>query len=79
VVRAIGDHYRYLETSEELAGRNRARLAGELEHILRDELMARLLDNLDEDTLARCVAQVAAREIDPYTAARHLLASTTHA
>ena len=74
LMKAIADHRRYLETSDELAHRNRVRLANELEHILRDELTNRLLDKIDQAALADLMAQVTDRQLDPYTAAQRLMA-----
>ncbi len=73
LMQAIAEHRHYLETTQELARRNRTRLANELEHILRDELMSRLLGQVDEARLSHLMAQVAARQLDPYTAARQLI------
>lgn len=78
LVQAIADHRHYLEVSQELARRNHIRLANELEHILRDELMGRLLDRVDRASLARLMAQVTARQLDPYSAAQRLIAGDTH-
>jgi LAO/AO transport system kinase len=76
---AIAEHRRYLEATEELARRNRARLANELEHILRDELTNRLLDQIDRGALADLLAQVAARQLDPYSAVQQLIGDNDHA
>lgn len=73
LIQAIADHRQYLETSNELAHRNRIRLTNELEHILRDELMDQLLKKIDPSILVSLMTQVADRELDPYTAARQLL------
>lgn len=73
LIQAIDDHYHYLETTEELARRNQIRLANEMEHILRDELMNHLIDQVDQANLADLMARVAARELDPYTAALKLI------
>jgi LAO/AO transport system kinase len=73
LMHSVIDHRGYLETTGELARRNRVRVANELEHILRDELTSRLLRQIDQDTLTHLMAQIAAREIDPYTAARQLI------
>jgi LAO/AO transport system kinase len=78
LVQAIADHRHYLETSQELARRNHIRLANELEHILRDELMGRLLDRVDRASLAGLMAQVTARQLDPYSAAQRLIAGDRH-
>jgi LAO/AO transport system kinase len=76
---AIADHHRHLQSTNELTRRNRIRLTNELERILRDELMGRLLDDLDQTNLARLMERVAARELDPYTAAQQLIKGDTHA
>jgi len=78
LVQAIADHRHYLEASQELARRNHIRLANELEHILRDELMSRLLDRVDRASLAGLMAQVTARRLDPYSAAQRLIAGDRH-
>jgi LAO/AO transport system kinase len=76
---AIADHHQHLVATHELARRNRVRLANELEHILRDELTNRLLDKIDQGDLADLMAQVAARQLDPYTAAQRLINGDSHA
>jgi LAO/AO transport system kinase len=76
---AIADHRQYLEATDELARRDRLRLANELDHILRDELTNRLLDKIDQAALADLMAQVVARQLDPYTAAQRLMARDRHA
>ncbi len=73
LMRSVTDHREYLETTDELARRNRIRVANELEHILRDELTSCLLKQIDQDCLNHLMAQIVAREIDPYTAARQLI------
>jgi LAO/AO transport system kinase len=78
LVRAIDDHRQYLVSTHELARRNRIRLANELEHVLRDELMNRLLLEVDQARLVSLMAQLADRELDPYTAARQLMAGGNH-
>ncbi len=78
LMEAIADHRQYLEASAELTHRNRVRLANELEHILRDELTNRLLDKIDQGDLADLMAQVAARQLDPYTAAQRLITGNHH-
>jgi LAO/AO transport system kinase len=73
LVQAIAAHRRHLETTRELDRRNRTRLANELEHILRDELMNQLLARVDPSTLADLMRQVADRRVDPYEAAERLI------
>jgi len=76
LMQAITDHRQYLEATNELAQRNQMHLVNELAHILRDELMDRLLNQIDQANLADLMARVAARELDPYTAARQLMAGS---
>jgi LAO/AO transport system kinase len=76
LVRAIADHRRYLEATGEMARRNQVHLVNELERILRDGLMDRLLSQIDQARLASLMAQVATRELDPYAAAHQLLAGS---
>jgi len=76
LVRAIADHRRYLEATGEMARRNQVHLVNELERILRDGLMDRLLSQIDQASLASLMAQVATRELDPYAAAHQLLAGS---
>jgi LAO/AO transport system kinase len=76
LVRAIADHRRYLEATGEMARRNQVHLVNELERILRDGLMDRLLSQIDQARLASLMAQVATRELDPYAAAHLLLAGS---
>jgi LAO/AO transport system kinase len=73
LVQAIAAHRRHLETTRELDRRNRTRLANELEHILRDELMKQLLARVDPSILADLMRQVADRRVDPYEAADRLI------
>jgi len=77
LVQAIADHRHYLQSSQELARRNRIRLANELEHILREELMSRLLDQIDQANLSALMARVVARQLDPYSAAQLLVTGDT--
>jgi LAO/AO transport system kinase len=73
VVEAIGRHLVYLEESGELARRERARVAAEMEALLREALMRRLLERVDADKVADLLERVLARQIDPHTAARSLI------
>ncbi len=76
LIRAVADHRRYLEATGEMARRTQVHLVNELERILRDGLMDRLLSQIDQASLASLMAQVATREIDPYAAAHQLLAGS---
>jgi LAO/AO transport system kinase len=73
VVDAIERHQAFLAQSGEGESRRRARLAGELEAILRETLLRQLMVKLAPADLAGMVERIAAREIDPYRAADTLL------
>jgi LAO/AO transport system kinase len=69
-------HALYLRDSGQLARREQARAAAALEHILRDRLLAGLLARQPADRLPALVTAIAARMLDPYTAADALLADS---
>ena len=73
VIEAIARHQAHLAESGEGEARRRARLETELGAILRETLLHRLMANLTPAGLAQMVDRIAAREIDPYTAAEELL------
>ncbi len=73
VIEAIGHHFDYLQSSEELTNRNRNRLIDELETTLQTELMARLLAQLPPDYLTHTITQLMNRRITPYHAVQHIL------
>lgn len=75
VVEAIEQHRQFLAASGEGAQRVRGRLAAELDAILRDTLMRRLLNQIADADLNRMIERVLARELDPYSAAVELLQS----
>jgi LAO/AO transport system kinase len=70
---AIERHRAYLSTSRSRQAHEQARAQEEIEAILRHELTARLLARLAPGELSTLAAQVARRELDPYTAAQRLL------
>ena len=70
---AIERHRAYLSTSPSRYVHEQARAREEIEAILRHELTARLLASLAPGELSTLAAQVACRELDPYTAARRLM------
>jgi LAO/AO transport system kinase len=74
VVAAVRDHRAHLESTGELARRRRARLAGELRSILVARLLERVRGVERGDAFARAHEAVAAREVDPWTAADDLIA-----
>jgi LAO/AO transport system kinase len=67
-------HADHLRETNGLAEREVARAATELDHILRDRLIAALLAHLPPGHLDATIAAIARREIDPYTAGAQLLA-----
>ena len=73
VIEAIARHQAHLAESGEGEARRRARLETELGAILRETLLHRLMAALTPAGLAHMVDRIAAREIDPYTAAEELL------
>ena len=77
LVEDIEAHRRYLEASGTRQVRDHLRAATELRMILRDILLQRTLAATPAAEVAALVQAVAAREIDPYSAARRLIAHTT--
>ena len=73
VVAAITRHQAHLAESGEGEMRRRARIAAELEAILRETLLRRLVQGLAPADVDGMVKRIAARELDPYTAAETLL------
>ncbi len=73
VVEWIGKHRAYLETNRRLETRERARARAELELVVQRELMARLRRGLNGTRIEALVEQIAARQVDVYTAAEKLL------
>ena len=70
---AILAHRVYLEQSGRLAWRQRARAASELETIIQQESLRRVLARTDAGELENLIEHVARREMDPYTAGQQLL------
>ncbi len=70
---AIERHRAYLSTSRNRQVHEQTRAQEEIEAILRHELTSRLLARLAPGELSALAAQVACRELDPYTAARQLM------
>jgi LAO/AO transport system kinase len=68
----IDRHRQYLESSGELAVRERERLAHELRNRLRDHLLAGLLADIGPQALADALDRMVRRELDPAAAARLL-------
>jgi len=75
LMEAVTQHRAYLQDHPEGQQRVKVRAAVELETILRETLLQHLIEAVGSDRLGDLVARVAAREIDPYSAAE-LLART---
>jgi LAO/AO transport system kinase len=73
VVEAIEAHFVYLKESRTLYRRGRARIESELNDILQQELMRRLLSRVKEGELDELIERIGRRELDPYSAARKLI------
>jgi len=73
VVEAIEAHLVYLKKSQTLYRRERARIESELNDILQQELMRRLLSQVREEELDKLIERIGRRELDPYSAARRLI------
>ncbi|MGC9670194.1 methylmalonyl Co-A mutase-associated GTPase MeaB [Planosporangium sp. 12N6] len=74
VMAAIDKHRGWMETSGELTRRRENRAAAEIEAIALGELRARIGSLRDGSALPDLAARVAAGKLDPYAAARDLLA-----
>jgi LAO/AO transport system kinase len=73
LIELVGSHRAYLQTSGELARRERARLVADINNLLGDTLMARLLDQVDRGQLDELIEQVVARKLVPQAAVDLLL------
>jgi LAO/AO transport system kinase len=71
--RAVLDHRAYLEADGRLERRRDERLRDELRAIVHERLRAGAEERCHGERFERLVAQVAARELDPYAAADELL------
>jgi LAO/AO transport system kinase len=75
---ALDLHQAYLQSQPAGQQRARVRASIEVETILRESMLNRLLSTVGADHLAQVIDQVAAREIDPYTAADKLWKTDVH-
>lgn len=73
LLEAIEAHRAYLEETQALTLRERARVEEELYDIVGHLLMHRLMARVPPNDLAHLVNRIVARELDPYTAAEALL------
>lgn len=74
VVEAIAAHSRHLEAGALRESVERQHIEVELYERLRESLMARLLQGVPESTLTAIIERIQARELDPQSAVRELLA-----
>jgi len=72
-VDAIERHVAYLAQSGRLRERLRARLANELQTLLREELLRRALAHIGSERYQALIERIISHETDPYSAARELL------
>ncbi|MGZ7027665.1 MAG: methylmalonyl Co-A mutase-associated GTPase MeaB, partial [Acidimicrobiia bacterium] len=70
---AIGEHRAFQERTGQLAHRRADRLRDELRAIVFTRLREQVDATCAGDRFEKLVAQVAARELDPYAAAQELL------
>jgi LAO/AO transport system kinase len=73
VVEAIEAHLVYLKESQTLYRRERARIESELNDILQQELMRRLLSRVRAGELDELIERIGRRELEPYAAAKRLI------
>lgn len=74
VVEAVAAHRRHLEAGALRESVERQHIEVELYERLRESLMARLLQGVPESTLTAIIERIQARELDPQSAVRELLA-----
>jgi LAO/AO transport system kinase len=73
LAQAIGNHYRYLQETGELAERERARLRTELELLVRETLVQRWRARLPEAQYQEALEQIAQRTLSPWEAVERLI------
>ncbi|MBK9714930.1 MAG: methylmalonyl Co-A mutase-associated GTPase MeaB [Kouleothrix sp.] len=73
IAEAVERHVEHLRESGHKAGRERARAAREFQLIVQEAAIERMRARLDDSGWEALVSRIAAREIDPYTAAAELL------
>jgi LAO/AO transport system kinase len=69
----IDDHADYLRRSGEWARREAARTRQEIDQLLRDRFLRELEAGVPDEERAALLAEVVARQLDPYTAAARLM------
>lgn len=79
LARIVVEHRAHLESAGELARRERERAAAELETIIQQESLLRVLARTDQAQLAGLLDRIMGRDLDPYTASQQLLESSPEA
>jgi LAO/AO transport system kinase len=70
---AVAKHAGHLRESGDWSARDRARLGSELEALLREALMDRFLENIQQESYEEIIEKVVNRNISPYEAVKLLL------
>jgi LAO/AO transport system kinase len=70
---AIGKHAEHLRESGDWYARDRARLGSEVEALLREALMDRFLENIQQENYDEMIEKVLNRNISPYDAVKLML------
>jgi LAO/AO transport system kinase len=73
VAESISRHAEHLRQSGDWAARDRARLGSEMESLLREALMDRFLESIQQEKYEETIANVVNRNISPYEAVKSLL------
>jgi LAO/AO transport system kinase len=74
LLQAISQHRRYLQESGDWATRERVRAATELDHLLRNQLVAHVLQRIGSAKLEQAIDKIISRRLDAHTAVNELLA-----
>ncbi len=72
LIQAIAGHYQHLQSTGELERRERARLASELNVLLREALMRRWRDHVPEEKFDYTVEEILFRRLSPWQAVESL-------
>ena len=70
---SIGRHAEHLRQSGDWVARDRARLGSELDALIREELMSRFLENIQQEKYDEVVEKVLNRNLSPYEAVKFLM------
>jgi LAO/AO transport system kinase len=73
LAQSIARHADHLRQTGDWAARDRARLGSELDALIRDELMSRFLENIQQEKYDEVVEKVLNRNLSPYEAVKFLV------